>query len=152
MAKFDKIDIRGGQMTYAQRIRVGEILTSGEKEHKIFRQIFECLCDGYEPRYTQEELQYVMEVVEGIRYWIERESKELSSKPSADEVAAGIHQLTNRTGYMATLVALGEKFGCDPDEVLGWKYGKVFNILLVNKENAEFSRRYSDVLSKKKRK
>ena len=60
-------------MTYAQRIRLGEILTSGEKEYKIFRQIFECLCDGYEPSYTQEELQYVMEVIEGIRYWIERE-------------------------------------------------------------------------------
>lgn len=152
MAKFDKIDIRGGQMTYAQRIRLGEILTSGAKEYKIFRQIFECLCEGYAPRYTQEEMQYVTEVIDGIRYWIEREGKELSSKPSADEVAAGINLLSKRTGYMATLVALGEKFGCDPDEVLGWKYGKVFNILLVNKENAEFSRRYRDVLSKKKRK
>lgn len=152
MKKFDKLDIRGGQMTYAQRIRLGEILTSGAKEYEIFRQIFGCLCDGYEPRYTPQEMQYVMEVIEGIRYWIERERKELASKPSADEVAAGINLLSKRTGYMATLVALGEKFGCDPDEVLGWKYGKVFNILLVNKESAEFSRRYRDVLSKKKRK
>lgn len=152
MAKFDKIDIRGGQMTYAQRIRLGEILTSGAKEREMFRQTFDCLCEGYTPRYTRVEMQYVMEVIDGIRYWIDRESKELSSKPSADEVAAGINLLSKRTGYMATLVALGEKFGCDPDEVLGWKYGKVFNILLVNKENADFSRRYREVLSKKKRK
>lgn len=152
MAKFDKIDIRGGQMTYAQRIRLGEVLTSGASEREIFRQIFDCLCEGYTPRYTREEMQYVMGVIDGIRYWIDRESKELSSKPSADEVAAGINLLSKRTGYMATLVALGEKFGCDPDEVLEWKYGKVFNILLVNKENADFSRRYREVLSKKKRK
>lgn len=146
---FEKIDIKGGQMTYAQRIELGQIFASGKPESRIFREMFACLAPDHTVKFSVKEVEYYNEVIEGLLYWINRETKELQYKPTSDELAAGIRELSRLVGDMGTLTSLAEKFSKDPDEILQWKYGKVYNILYTNKESYLYSRRYNDVIMQK---
>lgn len=136
-------------MTYAQRIELGQIFASGKPESHIFREMFACLAPGHEVLFSAEEIEYYNEVMEGLLYWINCETKELQYKPTADELAAGIREFSRLVGYMGTITSLAEKFSKDPDEILQWKYGKVYNILYTNKESYLYSRRYNDVIMQK---
>ena len=136
-------------MTYAQRIELGQIFASGKSESHIFREMFACLAPGHEVLFSAEEIEYYNEVMEGLLYWINRETKELQYKPTADELAAGIREFSRLVSDMGTITSLAEKFSKDPDEILQWKYGKVYNILYTNKESYLYSRRYNDVIMQK---
>lgn len=146
---FKKIDIKGGQMTYSQRIELGQIFSSGKAESRIFTEMFNCLAPEHKVSFSTKEIEYYNEVIEGLLYWINRETKELQYKPTSEELAAGIRDLSRLVGEMGTLTALAEKFSRDPDEILQWKYGKVYNILYTNKESCLYSRRYNDVIIQK---
>lgn len=148
---FDKIDVRAGQMTYGQRIALGQLFESRPDEQKAFSGVFEILAPGYKVRGTACELEYFREVVEGIRNWITRETKELAVKPTPEEIAAGVAEMSRNCGYMSTLAALAERYSTDPDTILEWKYGKVFNLLYVHREQALFARRFQQVMSQKSR-
>lgn len=136
-------------MTYAQRIELGQIFASGKPESHIFREMFACLAPDHEVLFSAEEIEYYNEVMEGLLYWINRETKELQYKPTADELAAGIREFSRLVSDMGTITSLAEKFSKDPDEILQWKYGKVYNILYTNKESYLYSRRYNDVIMQK---
>lgn len=136
-------------MTYAQRIELGQIFASGKPESRIFREMFACLAPGHEVLFSAEEIEYYNEVMEGLLYWINCETKELQYKPTADELAAGIREFSRLVGYMGTITSLAEKFSKDPDEILQWKYGKVYKVLYTNKESYLYSRRYNDVIMQK---
>lgn len=136
-------------MTFAQRIELGQIITDTTvSEYQKFRAAMVCI----DPRWTMASLKqsvaYWQEVLEGIAFWVNREKTELNYKPNPEELAAGIDVLSKRVKEMGTIMALAKDYGRDPDEILGWKYGKVFNILFSNLEtfkyNQALEKRYAE--------
>ena len=123
-----RIDIQGGQMTFGQRIELGRIITEKElTDIDKMKEGMQCLGAKWSLRNTSEIVEYWYDVLMGIKYWIEREQTELKYEPSAEEKAAGIAQLSLVVGEMATITALAKDYSKDPDEILEWKYGKVYN-------------------------
>ena len=46
---------------------------------------------------------------------------------------------------MPTIIGMGERFGLDPDIILGWAAEKVYGILLVDFEKFEYQRKYREL-------
>ncbi len=127
------IDVKGGQMTFGQRIELGKIITDDTlTEYQKFKQAMLCLDPTWQVHEIDTTLGYWYEVIEGISHWVHREAVELKYKPTADELAAGVEALGLAVGEMSTIMALAKDYAQDPDEILKWKYGKVFNILYTN--------------------
>ncbi len=135
-------------MTFAQRIEIGQVFqNTGLDELAKFKRVMACLEQSTDVnRYN---IEYWFEVIEGLKYWLEREAKELKYKPSADEIAAGADILALQVAEMSTIVSLAESFGRDPDEILTWKYGKVFNILFTNLQKFLFKQRLDKRIAEK---
>ena len=145
-----KINIKEGQMTFGQRIELGRILTDPNlTELDKFRASMVCIDPKFSIREMPRCIDYWAEVLEGITYWIEREKKELHYDPTEEEKAAGIASLSKYTGEMSTIMSLAKDYGKDPDEILGWKYGKVFNILFTNLQGHLYQVRLQKVREKK---
>lgn len=136
------IDVRGGQMTFGQRIELGRILTDpSTSEASKAIAVMRCLDPDWETTEMPQSIEYFAEVIEGLTYWIKRETAELKYDPSEEEQSAGIGQLSKMTGEMGTIMALAKDYGKDPDEILSWKYGKVFNILYTNLQSHLYQER-----------
>lgn len=145
-----RIDIQGGQMTFGQRIELGRIITEKElTDIDKMKEGMQCLGVQWSLRNTSEIVEYWYEVLMGIKYWIEREQTELKYEPSAEEKAAGIAQLSLVVGEMATITALAKDYSKDPDEILEWKYGKVYNLLFTNLQSHLFRERLDKELERK---
>lgn len=145
-----RIDIQGGQMTFGQRIELGRIITEKElTDIDKMKEGMQCLGAKWSLRNTSEIVEYWYEVLLGIKYWIEREQTELKYEPSAEEKAAGIAQLSLLVGEMATITALAKDYSKDPDEILEWKYGKVYNLLFTNLQSHLFRERLNKELERK---
>lgn len=145
-----RIDIQGGQMTFGQRIELGRIITEKElTDIDKMKEGMQCLGAKWSLRNTSEIVEYWYEVLMGIKYWIEREQTELKYEPSAEEKAAGIAQLSLLVGEMATITALAKDYSKDPDEILEWKYGKVYNLLFTNLQSHLFRERLNKELERK---
>lgn len=145
-----RIDIQGGQMTFGQRIELGRIITEkGLTDIDKMKEGMQCLGAKWSLRNTSEIVEYWYEVLMGIKYWIEREQTELKYEPSAEEKAAGIAQLSLVVGEMATITALAKDYSKDPDEILEWKYGKVYNLLFTNLQSHLFRERLNKELERK---
>jgi hypothetical protein len=154
MEKVKKIDIVGGQLTFEQRIELGRIISSGCDSAQALRDVMRCL-HGVEVDFSKKEelkwhIIYFEEVLKGIAFWVEQE-KRLKYEPTPEELQAGILQMTKNIGEYATLLAIAQAYNRDPDEVLDWKYGKVFGILLADFEKAKFQRRLQSVYERKNR-
>lgn len=150
MGSLQKYTIKEGQFTFGQRIHLGKIVTSKKlTETEMFKQAIQCLHPGYEVKFTRDEMVYWLEILEGIEWWIAREKKELDYKPTAEEYAAGIEALSLKVGEMTTISALAEKFSKDPDDVLQWKYGKVFNLLVTNLQSFLYRERLKKIYQAK---
>ena len=109
----------------------------------------QCLGAKWSLRNTSEIVEYWYEVLGGIKYWIEREQAELKYEPSAEEKAAGIAQFSLAVGEMATITALAKDYSKDPDDILEWKYGKVYNLLFTNLQSHLFRERLNKELERK---
>lgn len=145
-----RIDIKGGQMTFGQRIELGRIITDKEMTGiDKMKEGMQCLGVKWSLRNTSEIVEYWYEVLLGIKYWIEREQTELKYEPSAEEKAAGIAQFSLVVGEMATITALAKDYSKDPDEILEWKYGKVYNLLFTNLQSHLFRERLNKELERK---
>lgn len=140
-----KVDIKGGQMTFGQRIELGRILSNPElKEHEKCIECMKCIDPKWKISMLPSTIEYWHQITEGIAYWIKREKRELHYKPTAEEHAAGVEIFSMRVGEMNTIMAIAEKFSVDPDVVLEWKYGKVFNILFTNLQAAQYAKRLEE--------
>lgn len=137
-------------MTFGQRIELGRILSEPElSEYERFRQSMLCIDPTWNVADMKEGVEYFDEVLDGILFWINREKTELKYNPSADELAAGIEVLSLRVGEMSTIMALAKDYSKDPDEILEWKYGKVFNILFTNLQSFLYRDRLERRLTEK---
>lgn len=137
--------VKDGTLTFGQRIALGQVLQSSKlteskkyitalevmdiHEHEVF------LFDTYLLDY------YHDEILAGVIHWSEREAKELKYDPTKEEIMAGIEALAAKSGYMGTVKALAKAYSVDPDEVLKWKYGKVFDILRTDLLESQFCKR-----------
>lgn len=153
-----KIDIRGGKLTYGQRIELGEILArEGASISEKCTAVMRCLYPDWvqtlkkEQLFTKEVVACFEEVVDGLRYWMQREATMLAYQPTAEEIAAGINNLGKKLGPMMTVMTLAEKFGKDPDEILQWEYGKVFGLLYADLEGFKYQRNYRKVIESRER-
>lgn len=147
-----RIDIKGGKLTYGQRIELGQIFSDpGKSSHQRFSDVMECLYPGQKRGFTKEWIGRYMEVIEGVEYWMKKEASMLNYQPSGDEIAAGIGDLGKKLGPMMTVMTLAEKFSRDPDEILKWEYGKVFGLLYADLENFKFQKRYRTIIENKER-
>lgn len=137
-----RIDVKGGQMTFGQRIELGRILTDlSTSEGRKAIAVMQCLDPEWKTTEMPESIDYFAEVIDGLTYWVKREATELKYDPTEEEQSAGIGQLSKLTGEMGTIMALAKDYGKDPDEVLSWKYGKVFNILYTNLQSHLYQER-----------
>ena len=139
-----------GEFSYGQRIAIGEILQNEDKTW--YQRIKECWKElyGWNVRLLIPILRVKMldRMTEGIRYWVDVEEKTLKYEPTAEENKAGLAKLNAEVGHLGTVKALAEKFGVDPDIILGWQWGKVYGILFAELKESEYQRRLMDSAKK----
>lgn len=146
-----RMDLSDGLFTYGQRIELGGIFSdTGRSEYRRLADAFKVLY-GYKCTLLpiKWRVRLLNGIVEGLTEWIRKESEMLAYTPTDDEERAGIAELTRRVGSMGTIDALAEKYGKDPDEILGWSYAKVFGILFSDLEKAKYQRRYDKMINEK---
>ena len=145
------VDIKGGKLTFAQRIELGEIFGDGElPEAEKLERAIKCIC-GKKPTPKQygQYLHKFKVIVEGLQYWCEAEAKMLHCEPTAEERSAGIEEYSKNIGVFGTVKAIAKTFRQDPDTVLQWEYGKVFSILYTDLEDYKYQRRLNKVIERK---
>lgn len=148
--RINKIDVRAGNMTFFQRIELGKIMEQeGSELHKAIS-IIELL-HGFRPNFItlMKFAEYIEDVIQGMIFWVQIESTMLKYEPTADEKKAGISDLSKKIGEMGTVISMAEKFSQDPDDILKWKYSKVFGLLYADLEKAKFNRKYQTIIEKK---
>ncbi len=152
---FTPVDVKGGDLTYGQRIELGGILANpkGRSEYELFMDTIECL---YGRRPTPKEFKGAIplfkEAVEGLTFWMKAESEQLKYTPTQEEKDAGVERYAKEVGEIGTAYAIAKEFSLDPDVILNWKYGKVFGYLRKQKADGDFQRRYSEVMARKSKK
>lgn len=145
------VDIKGGKLTFAQRIELGDIFGNAEiSDAEKFERAIKCIC-GKKPRPHQysQYIEIFRAIVEGLQYWCDAEAKMLHCEPTADEQAAGIEEYSKNIGIFGTVKAIAKTFGQDPDAVLQWEYGKIFSILYTDLEDYKYQRRINKVIERK---
>jgi hypothetical protein len=144
------IDVKGGKLTFGQRIELGKLYQSQLSEVEKFEQTFQIL-HGFtpKPRHYKSLITYFNQIIEGITHWIKQETTLLNYQPSAEEKQAGITDFTAKVGEFTTIKAMAKTYGKDPDEILEWEYGKVFGILYTDLEEYKFNQRYNKIIQAK---
>lgn len=138
------------EITFGERIELGQILTDKEtSDVKKMLQCFNCLYPDLVVTFSTEDMIHWKEILETINYWIKREQYELKYYPTQEEIVAGIEDLNKATGYMGTIITLAESFGKDPDEILTWKYAKIYNILYTNYQSFLFKKKLDKEVARK---
>lgn len=147
--KRKKVDVKGGKMTFAQRIALGKAIEAKD-EYVAMKEIIKAL-HGIDVKLKDivRLKDYLTEIVEGIVFWVERENQMLSYEPTSEERQAGVLQLSEKIGYFGTIKALAKNYSREPDEILNWEYGKVFGILYTDLEEYKYQKRYNKVLESK---
>ena len=135
------VNIKEGEFTYGNRLYMADVfaeegLTEWQSLAKIYTDIY-----GYNPKWLLRRVRLARfkELVEGIKFWAEAESRELHRVPSAEELRAGIEEVSKARGAMATIKALAKDFAQDPDKILQWPWAKVYGILRDDLKEAEFT-------------
>ena len=152
---FERIDVKGGDLSYGQRIELWGILANptGRSEYELFMGTIECLYGRKPtPKEFKEAIVLFREAVEGLTFWIKAESEQLKYTPTQEEKDAGVERYAKEVGEIGTAYAIAKEFSLDPDVILGWKYGKVFGYLRKQKADGDFQRRYSEVMARKSKK
>lgn len=142
-----KIDIKAGDLTFGQRIELGQIMSNTVlSDLDKFERTFICL-HNYKPKATEYSalINYFGDICSGIAFWTNQEATLLKYEPSAKEKRAGIKELSLKTGDLGTIKALAKNYSQDPDDVLLWKYGKVFGILYTDLEEYKYQLKYSEL-------
>ena len=150
-----KVDVKSGDITHGSYIAVRRLLAEA-KEYDLEFTISVIKAIHSEYRYTIGDIvfikamvSYFNSIVEGVAHWAEQEKELLAYEPSEEEIRAGVKEYSQKVGEFATVKALAKNYGKDPDEILGWKYSKVFGILYTDLEEYYYNQRYGKVIEKK---
>lgn len=142
-----KIDIKGGKFTFNQRIELGNIIKSSGSDFDKCVKVLKCLYGNLPAAALR--LKYFEEIMDGLQYWFEQEKTLLKYDPTADEMAAGIRDYSQKVGDFGTVKSLAKAYNQDPDMILNWEYGKVFGILYTDLEEYKYNQRFNKVLESK---
>jgi hypothetical protein len=146
----DYIDVKGGELTFGQRISLGELFASDKTDLDKFEETFLILHGNKpDPEDYKALMDYFTEIMKGIKFWVEQETTMLKYEPTQEEIKAGIKDLSKEIGEFGTVKALAKAYHIDPDIILTWKYGKVFGILYTDLREHMYSRRFQKVLESK---
>lgn len=140
MIRLHKIDFDGKDFTYGSRVALADIFGDESKtEYQRMKGAFKEL-HGFSARLLPIHFRIIAfrHIAEGLQSWIDKEKTLLDYQPSADELAAGVKELGEKVGSMATIKALAKSYGKDPDEILRWEYSKVFGILYTDLEERKY--------------
>lgn len=130
-----KIDVKNGQLTFGQRIELGEIFSGNYTDIVKFQKVFECL-HNYTPMFPQYEklMGYFTEIVEGLKYIVKIE-KAMNYEPTVREVARLMISSIEMQS-VDTVDVLAKVHNVDRDTVLNWSYSDVYKILFEDYEKA----------------
>lgn len=144
------VDVKGGKLTFGQRIELGKVFQHKGNEVEQFGQTIQIL-HGFTPKLWEYPrlIEYFNQVVEGLAYWVKQENTLLKYEASAEEKQAGLRDFSARVGEFTTIKALAKTYAKDPDEILAWEYGKVFGILYTDLEEFKYNQRYHKVMQSK---
>ena len=151
----NKVDVKSGDITYGSYIAVRRLLAEAkEYDLEFMVSVIKAIHSDY--KYAVGDIvsikalvSYFNSIVEGAIHWAEQEKELLAYEPSEEEIRAGVKEYSQKVGEFATVKALAKNYGKDPDEVLEWKYSKVFGILYTDLEEYYYNQRYSKVLERK---
>lgn len=145
-------DIKAGQLTYGQRLELGGILANKDEvsEFEVFNRTIECL---YGRRPQRGEYKHAVRLfesaIDGMAFWVKVEAEQLKYTPSQEEKDAGVERYSAEVGELGTAYDIAKEYKIDPDEVLGWKYGKVFGHLRKRKAEYDYQKRYDKVMERR---
>ena len=148
--KIKTVNVKSGFFTYSQRIELSQILTGEKTDHENFIAVMTCFL-GFTPSIKQYKkiFDYFTYILKSLTFWAEIEQRSLKYIPTTEEINAGIEDLAKNCGVQPTLYSLSRSFGADPDEILKWKYAKIFNILVSDANSAKYQKKYNDIMMKK---
>ena len=136
------------QESFGTRIELGKLFEKSATDpiacYKGVMRIF-----GKSDRLTRSGYKFFYEVVQSMERLARQEKIMLKNEPTAEERSAGITDYLKNVGEMATIKSLAKQYSKDTDEILQWKYGKVFGILYADLEESKFQRRYDKVIEQK---
>ena len=151
----NRVDVKSGDITYGSYLAVRKQLAE-TKEYDLAFMVSVIKAIHSEYKYGVGDIvhikamvNYFNSIVEGVAHWAEQEKELLAYEPSEEEIRAGVKEYSQKVGEFATVKALAKNYGKDPDEVLEWKYSKVFGILYTDLEEYHYNQRYSKVLERK---
>ena len=151
----NRVDVKSGDITYGSYLAVRKQLAE-TKEYDLAFMVSVIKTIHSEYKYGVGDIvhikamvNYFNSIVEGVAHWAEQEKELLAYEPSEEEIRAGVKEYSQKVGEFATVKALAKNYGKDPDEVLEWKYSKVFGILYTDLEEYHYNQRYSKVLERK---
>lgn len=146
-----KRNIREGDFTYGERIRLVQILKEEERDDiSRVQDIIECLHGKRVSARSAERLTpYAVEISTELIEWLKREEKECSVPPQADAIKAGAQEYAAEVGDMGAVVDLAERFGKSFADVYAMPYTEVFAIWKVDAARARYNRRLEQVMKNK---
>jgi len=151
----NKVDVKNGDISYGAYIGVRRLLAEAKEYDLAFMtSVIKIIHSEYKHSVgdmvsIKSMINYFNSIVEGVAHWAEQEKELLAYEPSEEEIRAGVKDYSQKVGEFATVKALAKNYGKDPDEVLEWKYSKVFGILYTDLEEYKYNQRYSKVLESK---
>lgn len=149
--KLGVVSLEEDVFTYGNRIELGYIFTNEKiSEYQRMKQAFREVY-GYSCRLVpiRRRVKMLHKLVKEFAEICNTEQELLKHTPTADELAAGILELSKRVGPISTYKAIAKDFGKDPDEVLRWPYSKVLGLLYADLEEYKFNERFTKVINAK---
>lgn len=132
----EKIDLKSGEVTLQQRIKLGEIFSSGENPEIMLEKCILCL-HNYRPKIK--ELKYLRDYFKEIVEWLTdilQKENSLVYEPLVGEMAFHkyVEGMDYKTRINRLLVTLAERENKSIIEILSMKYSDYFNILKCDNE------------------
>ena len=145
------IDIRNGDLTYGNYISIKNCIRNLNNEDEV-KTITAIIKELYDYELQTNDFMVIVPFMEKIIadmvYWQEQEQTMLKYEPTTEEIRAGILEYSKKVGDLATVKSIAKEYAQDPDDILKWKWSKVFGILYTDLESFNFQRKYTSIISK----
>jgi hypothetical protein len=106
--------------------------------------------DDYMRYDAQSVAAYFHAIADGVRKWAQWTEKMIpASKHSSEELMAGIRTLNEKIGVFGTIKNIAKEYHIHFDDVLKLQYSIVMQILYTDRLEAEYHKKYMDIISSK---
>ncbi len=134
-------------ITYGQRIDLSDI--NGENLLTLPLQIIAGLKDEQIIWLNASQvIRYGLMVIDELKRLNERDEKNLKYIPDKEELDAGINKMNH--GIFGTLDNIARRMHCDQEDVLKMGQSRVYMMMKIDIDNANYAKRLRAVITKKK--